>query len=134
MVQPPRSNHTHLAQSLTYGTPSLHPTTPVTNTGSARRDLPAGAGHLVPGPPPPAEGALLTLDALAEPVQALQRAALAQLGRRPRLLHSSHREGLLQRHHDLIHLVGEERDGSQRKVQLTRAGSACRTRQEDCGL
>lgn len=81
--------------------------------GSIRRNLSANAGHLVPGPSPPAEGPLLTLDALAELVQALQGAALAQLGGRSRLLHSSHREGLFQRHHDLIHLVREARDGSQ---------------------
>lgn len=50
----------------------------------------------------------LTLDPLAELVQALQGAAVAELGRRLRCpLQSGHREGLLQGHHDLIHLTEE---------------------------
>lgn len=48
---------------------------------------------------------LLTLYPLAELVQALQRTALAQLGRRLRgLLHGGHGERLLQSHHDLVNL------------------------------
>lgn len=58
---------------------------------------------------------LLTLYPLAELVQALQRTALAQLGRCLRgLLHGSHSERLLQSHHDLVNL--NRRTECRRKV------------------
>lgn len=58
---------------------------------------------------------LLTLYPLAELVQALQRTALAQLGRRLRgLLYGSHGERLLQSHHDLVNL--NRRTECRRKV------------------
>lgn len=52
---------------------------------------------------------LLTLYPLAELVQALQGAALTQLGWcLSSLLHSGHRESLLQSHHDLVNLGREQ--------------------------
>lgn len=71
----------------------------------------------------PRGGPLLTLYPLTELVQALQGAALTQLGRcLCCLLHGSHGECLLQGHHDFINLIGEKTQGSQQNAHLRQAG------------